>query len=326
MNNTNNINDNTNSVKQNILFFTIARMNPPTPGHLLLVKRLIEEALKRGVNKVYVILSKSNSDNENPLDCDEKIKVLGETKSDMSSMTNAIKRNILDENVNNFDEESVKNIEVKYICVGKMEYTPLNTLSRILYYDFKNNNNIQLFVIIGEDRQNLVDSIADIYIKNTDYGVKMIDTIILKREDMKKFKELDKSQLETLDMKTVPLGAFSASFVRKIVKYGLKEKFFELYRPYLQDEMKIEQLYNLILEGLKKNNPKPKYETIKPLKYSYPLVIDKISTTKISNEDDDEERPIPLKRTRRSTKKGGKRTRRYRKKKTSKRKYSKSKK
>ena len=51
----------------NTIVFTLARMNPPTPGHLYLIQRLIEEGINKNVNKVYVILSKTNDNNEKPL-------------------------------------------------------------------------------------------------------------------------------------------------------------------------------------------------------------------------------------------------------------------
>ena len=63
----------------NAIIFTIARMNPPTPGHLNnIIRPLIEEAFARNVSKVYVFLSKSNTDIENPIECTKKILVLGD--------------------------------------------------------------------------------------------------------------------------------------------------------------------------------------------------------------------------------------------------------
>ena len=40
----------------NTIIFTMARMNPPTPGHLELIKTLIDQALRLKVNKVFIIL------------------------------------------------------------------------------------------------------------------------------------------------------------------------------------------------------------------------------------------------------------------------------
>ncbi len=289
---------------ENSIFFSIARMNPPTPGHLLLIKKLIEEALKRGVNKVYIILSKSNSDNENPIECNEKIKVLGFSNNDLNSMTTTIKDNIIQNNINNFNPELVKNMVVEYVCVRGEEYTPLQTLSRIIYYDYKDKDNLNLFIIIGEDRQNLVDNISDIYIKDENNKVKTVDAIVLQRESMKKFKGLDKTELSMLDMTTIPVEAISASFVRNIVKFDLKDKFFELYRPYLKDDVKIENLYNSIKIGLNKPEPNKKYEKIKPPKYTYPLLL---NLYRQKGKRSIKEEPEPIKKTTRArTRRGGK--------------------
>ena len=59
------------------IIFTMSRMNPPTPGHLFLIQKLIEEGVKYNVDKVYVILSKTNDNNEDPISCENKIDVLG---------------------------------------------------------------------------------------------------------------------------------------------------------------------------------------------------------------------------------------------------------
>ena len=47
----------------NTIIFTIARMNPPTPGHLSLITYLIKEAVRLNVPKVFLILSKTNNSN-----------------------------------------------------------------------------------------------------------------------------------------------------------------------------------------------------------------------------------------------------------------------
>jgi hypothetical protein len=64
----------------------------------------------------------------------------------------------------------------------------------------------------------------------------------------------------------------SASFVRNIVKNQRRDKFTELYSPYL-DEQKIPTLYENILEGVQNlpANSKPDGPQ-KPLKYGYPMI------------------------------------------------------
>lgn len=255
-------------------------MNPPTPGHLFLIQRLIETAIEHNVYKAYVILSKSNSDNENPIDCPEKIDVLGKDNTDLDSMIQATKANMISQGG---DPDKIHKFIVVPICVADNETSPINTVGRIIneYSTTKKkrpvsetipgNNGIHLFVIIGEDRQNLVDNLTDIFYKKND-NIHSIDAVILPREDMTTYKGLGKDELMTLDMSSVPVGAFSASFVRNIVAYDLKTKFYDIYRPFMKDESKIETLYQSIKNGLNKVRPNKRTETIKPMKYKYPMV------------------------------------------------------
>ena len=58
------------------LIFTIARMNPPTPGHFALIRKMFEEAILHNLKKIHIILS-SNIDNiKNPLHAEEKKYIL----------------------------------------------------------------------------------------------------------------------------------------------------------------------------------------------------------------------------------------------------------
>ena len=75
----------------NTIIFTLARMNPPTPGHLYLIQRLIEEGINKNVDRVYVILSKTNDNNENPIPCSEKINDLGRAEDVEKTMVKSIK-------------------------------------------------------------------------------------------------------------------------------------------------------------------------------------------------------------------------------------------
>jgi len=64
------------SATEQTILFTIARMNPPTPGHIKLVKTLIEAG---GKSKVYILLQageKAGKETQNPLTCGEKKKYL----------------------------------------------------------------------------------------------------------------------------------------------------------------------------------------------------------------------------------------------------------
>ena len=50
------------------IFFSFVRMNPPTLGHLVLVKNLIDKAIELDSEKAYIITS-SSLDGKNPMPC-----------------------------------------------------------------------------------------------------------------------------------------------------------------------------------------------------------------------------------------------------------------
>ena len=101
-----NINDN------NTFIFTLARMNPPTPGHLYLVRRLIQEAIDKNITNVYVILSKTNDNNENPISCPEKINVLGNFDDISKTMINSEKERMINNTIDAETKAKIQNIKV----------------------------------------------------------------------------------------------------------------------------------------------------------------------------------------------------------------------
>ena len=87
----------------NIFIFSFVRMNPPTPGHLVLIKNLIDKAVDLGAEKAYIITS-SSVDGKNPMLCSAdtipkpKNKADGVIMSSMSSSADALyKSQVLDE-------------------------------------------------------------------------------------------------------------------------------------------------------------------------------------------------------------------------------------
>jgi len=264
---------------ENTIIFTLARMNPPTPGHLYLIQRLIEEAISKNVDKVYVILSKTNDNNENPIPCPEKINVLGEPDDTTKTMINSLKYKLESNAIDTELREKIKNIKVITICVpeqkGATPFTPIIPIIGPL-------PEANLILIIGDDRKNLLDSITDFFFKWD--NVHSINGIILPREEMTEYKEKSKNpeELNNLIISDVPINAMSASFVRNIVKNQRRDKFTELYSPYL-DEQKIPSLYEEILHGVQNlpTNKKPDSPE-KPLKYRYPM-IKGISTFEIKS-------------------------------------------
>ena len=58
------------------IIFTIARMNPPTPGHFELIRKMFEEAILHNLKKIHIILSSKKDDIKNPLYAEEKKYIL----------------------------------------------------------------------------------------------------------------------------------------------------------------------------------------------------------------------------------------------------------
>lgn len=307
-----------NIPNNNTIIFTISRMNPPTPGHLLLIQKLIEEAIRQNVPKVYVILSKTNDNNENPIDCQEKINILGENIDNMNNMVLGLKNqmktklerqelkpSILENTISKIDRT-----EVFFICVSPSQLSPIFPL-----YDIVNSYseipNLNLFMIVGDDRADFLDTIVDSFLfKNP--NINSVNGQILAREDMAAFKNLSLQDLSRISIEEMPISAFSASFVRKLVKLGIKDKFDDVYRPYLRQEQ-IDHLYKIISEGLNKPEPKVKSTKAKPPKYTYPIIKGDEQYIQKMEE-------ITLKATKKGektkTKKGGKRKRKSRKRQT----------
>lgn len=256
----------------NTIIFTLARMNPPTPGHLYLIQKLIEEAIDKNVKQVYVILSKSNDDKENPIPCAEKINVLGYVDDITKTMINTLKQKMINETYDPNLKFFIETLQVHTICVPEQKgATPFTPLISILNF-YKSIPDVNLILLIGDDRKNMLDSITDYFFKWE--NVNSVNGLILPREEMSdyKTKSSDPEELNRLVISTVPVNAMSASFVRNIVKNNRRDKFTELYLPYL-DEQKIPGLYEMILHGIqslplvsKREDPE------KPLKYRYPMI------------------------------------------------------
>ena len=256
----------------NTIIFTIARMNPPTPGHLFIIQRLIEEGINKNAERVYVILSKTNDNNENPIPCPEKINVLVGKPDDISkTMIKSIKEKM---KLNTEDEEirrKIDNMIVESICVPEQKgATPFTTLFDIITQK-SDVPDLNFFFVIGDDRANMLDSITDTLF-NKCANINSVDGTILDRPNMSQFKELSSNpeSLSGVQISEFPESAISASFVRNLVKYDMRDKFFELYSPYL-DEEKIEELFQRIKSGLELPPNKSRSRPPKPLKYNYPM-------------------------------------------------------
>jgi nicotinic acid mononucleotide adenylyltransferase len=256
--------------ENNTIIFSIARMNPPTPGHLLLIRKLIEQAIIQNVTKVYVILSKTDDNNENPIICPEKIIIL----NNMVSVLKAeMQSEIRDPSIN---PSIIDRVEVIFICVDpdpELKATPISTLYYIVQsYIDQGITGLKLFMIIGDDRGDFLDTLVESFLFKMPY-INYVNGQILERENMAQYKNSSLEDLSKPDIiQKMPVSAFSASFVRKLVNFKLKDQFNKVYKKYLSPAQ-IEYLYNIISKGLKKPNPKVSSSSsvVTELKYEYPV-------------------------------------------------------
>lgn len=136
--------------------FTIGRMNPPTPGHMLLIEKLIHRAASLGQSKIGIILSHSQDLPKNPFTCEEKRKLL------LSGMIQALKEQMkLKASTYNppISPDSIDIIEPIIICMndptppefgGHPIIKSITTL--LLNYGYPENPIERAILIIGEDR------------------------------------------------------------------------------------------------------------------------------------------------------------------------------
>lgn len=248
----------------NTIIFTIGRMNPPTPGHLELIKKIIYTAIAEKVNQVYVFITSTNDGPKNPISCPEKIAVLGDEATSNTTnnrtMINSLKLQM--ESEDNINSASISNLTVNVICIpqGTNTFAPLRqvvktTLDAQLFANVAPN--IKIIGVFGEDQAASMTKAIDAMVFNL------------------KFDEATQSEMNWpgLTSKIIPVlrpgmddliassnnpGAvspelnpqsISSSFVRNIVKNGQYEEFKKLYLPFL-DEDKILALYKSILQGL----------------------------------------------------------------------------
>ena len=247
--------------------FTFVRMNPPTPGHLELIRNMIYKSIELNIDRIYIITS-SSYDNKNPLPCDtipelskgpSKSKKKQEKESIVQNFDHFVFKsqilNLMIEAYKNelIDNESNKNIKRKIarleIIVKCSIGSPFKFIFNILETDFNIEHNINIFAVVGRDRAPFFDTIVEQSLKK-DY-VAMVDGLILEREGMEELKHSAKE----VDVRHIPISALSASFVRKLVEKEDKHNFNLIYNKYLEQD-NIDKLYATIDYGIKLPGPK----------------------------------------------------------------------
>ena len=142
---------------ENTIIFTIARMNPPTQGHLLLIENMIKLAIKNNVNQINIILSSTVDSEKNPIECEEKRKIL------YNNALNIAKQNSIEKMPENSSQ--INNMKIEIICLNDEEensitnyYSKSPIISKIKYILYKlygfPRQNLKMILVIGKDREN----------------------------------------------------------------------------------------------------------------------------------------------------------------------------
>lgn len=269
----------------NTFIFSFVRMNPPTPGHLMVIKTLINKAVELGSEKVYIITS-SSMDGKNPLPCSRETLPTPKTKTDgividqivtsdlvyksviLEQMITSYKRELLNtepvECVDKICEISTENrrmlIENLHVIVLCSYGNPFGFINSIIRRDFIDRGipKINMFFIVGRDRADFLDTIVDNF-KTKDF-IKSVDGEILGREGMT---ELKTSGLGQRNIEDIAPSAYSASFIRGLVKNGKRREFNQVYSKYLPPDY-IDKLFETIQIGIQLKTPMSKEQDENP--------------------------------------------------------------
>jgi nicotinic acid mononucleotide adenylyltransferase len=237
----------------NTIIFTSSRMNPPTPGHMRLVRRLINEAISKNINDVYIILSISR-DKKNPLDCETQKKII------LGIMIEELKRRMIEESLSN--EERIKKIQEMTVNIECSENNNvLGQLKKIIdekAAPFSNEGErkrllINLFGVYGHDRIETLDTIKNLFYDG-DYPIlKSISGVILKRDSHNASPSPSSSSASSSADASSPISenALSGTIVRNLVNSNNREVFKNIYKPWLNnDDDDSEKLFHDIEQGL----------------------------------------------------------------------------
>jgi hypothetical protein len=211
------------SGSDNTVVFTIGRMNPPTPGHLALIEKLIHRAAFLGQSKIGIILSHSQDMPKNPFNCDDKRKML------LSGLIQALKEQMKTKNyAPPISPESIDAIEPIIICMDdpmppQFGTNPILKSINLLLTHYSEPVS-RAFLIVGQDREG---------------GYKFVKTALSKRTPP--------ILLDDSDFLTRPEGAISATYVRELAYSGNWEEFLRIYSTTGIPEENIRSIY----EGLR---------------------------------------------------------------------------
>jgi len=282
----------------NTLIFTVGRMNPPTPGHLELIREMLTFAKAKNITQVYIFLSETRGAKD-PIPCADKVAVLtgsydpANNSNIWANVAEFARDSMLNDAYANADKvakanevaalaRSAANAAAAYdnaqpklksmiqslkddmsidVTVNTICFSGSTVFKYIDYYANKlqktpDSKSVYLVGFFGGDRDDFGLAIEKSFKNKYSYFAPQSSP----RAGMEKFKNLYTNNPELLIVDKghpdyhsmadiVNAGAMSASLVRLIVKQGFKDRFTELYQPYL-DADSIDKLYNAINQGM----------------------------------------------------------------------------
>ena len=215
-------------VSEPTILFTIGRMNPPTPGHMFIIEQLIVRSLHLGQTKFGIILSHTTKPpDKNPLDCEQKRRYL------LSGMIDMLKEQMKSKE---FDPpltpESIDAIIPIVICMDDPtdpvfgKHPIIKSVNKLLT-DFNYPEiPVRMELVIGSDRSETSESSGYAFIRDSlsrKNPPVILEITSLARDEMEVPEEDDE------DIDSIP-QAMSASYMRRLVKKGKREKFFNIMR------------------------------------------------------------------------------------------------
>jgi hypothetical protein len=232
------------------IFFTIGRMNPPTPGHMFVIEQLILHTIYSGQQRFGIILSHTTKPpDKNPLTCEQKRRYL--LSGMIASLKEQMKTRKYDPPVT---AEDIDRCEPIIICMDDHQEDlsfgalnkPIPRSINILLRDFgypDPNMYVKMVLIVGSDRS---DSEGFSFIRDS-LGRKNppveSDIIGLPRNSSEVPEEDDENT------ESIP-EAMSASYMRRLVKKGKREKFFIIMRQIGLSDPMINDMYQQLEDKL----------------------------------------------------------------------------
>jgi hypothetical protein len=153
--------------------------------------------------------------------------------------------------------EQIENLQIIVLCSTGSPFSFINSIIRRDFID-RGVPKINMFFIVGRDRADFLDTIVDTF-KKYDY-ISSINGLILGREGMTALKA---SGLGDRSIADIDPSAYSASFIRGLVKNGQREEFRQVYEKYLPAE-DINKMFETIRIGITMKPPASKDEDENP--------------------------------------------------------------